>query len=91
MTAAFWLTVINSKERAGIVFFLSDFARNILAQQIQSLISAMARHLLTRNHLQQREKNRFKVFGCICNGTKYIIVSIKNTNMCIAAPFCFPA
>lgn len=76
MTAAFWLTMIDSKEGAGIVFFFSDSARNILAQQIQSLISAMARHLLTRDHLQQREKNRFKVFRCICDGTKYIIVSI---------------
>lgn len=82
--------MINSKEGAGIVFFFSDFARNILAQQIQSLISAMARHLLTRNHLQQREKNRFKVFRCIWNGIKYIRLSIKNTNMCTAATFCFP-
>lgn len=67
-----WFTVIDSKEGPGIVFFFSDAARHILAQQVQSLIPAMARHLLTCNHLQQREKNRFKVFRCICNGTEYI-------------------
>lgn len=60
--------MINGKERPGVVFLFSDFARNVLAQQVQSLISAVAGHLLTGNHLQQRQKNSFEVFGCICNG-----------------------
>lgn len=68
VNAALWLTVINGKEGPGVVFLFSDFARDILAQQVQRLISAVAGHLLTRNHLQQRQKNRFKVFRCICNG-----------------------
>lgn len=68
VNAALRLTVINGEERPGVVSLLSDFARNVLAQQVQSLISAVARHLRTRNHLQQRQKNSFKVFRCICNG-----------------------
>lgn len=52
--AALWLTVINGEECPGVVFLFFDFARNILAQQVESLISAVARHLLTRNHFQQR-------------------------------------
>lgn len=68
INAAVRLTMINGKECPGVVFLFSDFARNILAQQVQSLISAVAGHLLTRNHLQQRQKNSFKVFRCICNG-----------------------
>lgn len=69
--------MINGKERPGVVFLFSLFARNILAQQVQSLVSAMARHLLTRNHLQQRQKNSFEVFRCICNGTDCGLVSMN--------------
>lgn len=67
MSAALWLTMINGEECPGVVFLSSDFARNILAQQVQRLISAMAGDLLTCNHLQQRQKNSFKVFRGICN------------------------
>ena len=63
------LTVINSEESPGVVFVFHVFASNILAQEVQCLVSAMARHLITRNHLQQGEKNGFQVFRGICRWT----------------------
>lgn len=45
--------MVNSEEGPGVVFLFPFFARNILAQEVQRLVSAMARHLLTSNHLQQ--------------------------------------
>lgn len=58
--------MVNSEESPGVVFLLSFFARHIFAQEVECLVSAMARHLLTAHHLQQREEDRFQVFGCIC-------------------------
>lgn len=63
---AVWLTVINSEEGLGVVFGFLYNARYILAQEIQCLVSAMARNLLTTNHLHQSEENGFQVFGRIC-------------------------
>lgn len=62
------LTVVDSEESSGVVFLFLVFPRNILAQEVQRLVSAMARHFFTSNHLQQREKNSFQVFRCICGG-----------------------
>lgn len=58
--------MVNCEESSGVVFLFSFFARYIFAQEVQRLVSAMARHLLTGNHLQQREKDSFQVFRCIC-------------------------
>lgn len=62
------LTVVDSEESSGVVFLFPVFPWDILAQEVQRLVSAMARHFFTSNHLQQREKNRFQVFRCICGG-----------------------
>lgn len=62
------LTVINGEEGSGVVLVFMS-AWYILGQEVQRLVSAMARHLLTSNHLQQREKNGLQVFRCICSGT----------------------
>lgn len=69
INATVLLTVINSEESSGVVFVFLVFASNILAQEVQCLVSTMARHLITSNHLQQREKNGFQVFRCICRWT----------------------
>lgn len=83
--------MVNSEEGPGVALLFLFFARNILAQEVQRLISAMARHLLTSNHLQQREKNGFQVFRCICRGTDDMkdcmsqsVVLLKSTNSRIA-------
>lgn len=61
--------MVNSEESSGVVFFFLFFAGYILAQEVQCLVPATARHLLTSNHLQKREKNGFQVFRSIYRGT----------------------
>ena len=78
--AAVWLTIVNSEEGPGVVSLLPVFTRYVLAQEVQRLVSAMAGHLLTTNHLQQREKNGFQDLRRICRGTdgKRLYVSVSS-------------
>lgn len=71
--------MVNSEESSGVVFLFLVFPRDILAQEVQRLVSAMARHFFTSNHLQQREKNSFQVFRCICGGENDIKVYISHS------------
>lgn len=68
-----WLTVVNSEEGPGVVSLFLGIARYILAQEVQRLVSAMARHFLTTNHLHQREENGFQVLRCVCRWTDNIM------------------
>lgn len=61
--------MVNCEEGPGVVWLFLVFTRYILAQEVQRLVSAMARDLLISHHFQQREKNGFQVFRCICRGT----------------------
>lgn len=61
--------MVNSEEGLGVVFVFQVSAGYILAQEVQCLVSAMARHFLTSNHLHQREENGFQVFRYICRWT----------------------
>lgn len=67
--AAAGLTVVNSEEGPAVAFLFLVSTRYVLGQQVQCLVSAMAGHFLTSNHLQQREKDGFQVFSCIYRGT----------------------
>ena len=60
------LTVVNQEERFGVVMLFFIFARHVLGQQVESLVSAMTRHLLTRNHLQQGQQNGLQVLARVC-------------------------
>lgn len=71
--SVFWLTVVDGEESPGVVFLFSVFARHIFAEEVECLVPAMARHLLTANHLQQREEDSFQVFGCICGDKRFLI------------------
>lgn len=52
-----WLTMVNSEEGPGVVFRFLGSARYVPAQEVKCLVSAMARHFLISNHLQQREED----------------------------------
>lgn len=71
--SVFWLTVVDGEESPGVVFLFSIFTRHIFAEEVEGLVSAMARNLLTANHLQQGEEDSFQVFGCICGDNRFVI------------------
>ena len=63
------LTVVNQEERLGVVVLFFVFARHVLGQQVECLVSAVTRHLLTRHHLQQGQQNGLQVLVRVCKRT----------------------
>lgn len=61
--------MVNGEKGFGVICVFLVFPWHILGQEVQGLVSAVSRHLLACDHLQQGKKNILQVLTGICQSS----------------------
>lgn len=58
--------MVNGEKAFGVIRVFLVFPWHILGQEVQSLVSAVSRHLLACDHFQQGKQNILQVLTRVC-------------------------
>jgi len=61
--------MVNGEKTLGVISVFFVFSWHIPGQEVQSLVSAMSRHLLAYEHLQQGKQDILQVLSGVCQSS----------------------
>ncbi len=61
--------MVNGEKAFGVIRVFLVFSWHISGQEVQSLVSAVSRHLLAYNHFQQGKENILQILTGVCQSS----------------------